>query len=166
MVRQIWKTVGVLMALGIMATNVSARDGEGRVFDLKGNDSGTVQVIAQPSSSTVTALEVSHGQATLLGQYTLVGKETIDTSTLAITNGVGTITAADGSEIFFSFTGQAQPASTPGMLTSIIHGQITGGTGRFENATGTLTLSALGSLSPPGNFTETLVGEITLPQQD
>ncbi len=48
-------------------------------------------------------------------------------------------TAANGDSLTATFTGQASPTATPGVLTIEETATITGGTGRFSDATGTFT---------------------------
>ena len=72
------------------------------------------------------------GTATHLGRFTVVFPHTVN---FATRSGVGTytFTAADGDTLTAAFTGQAQQ----GPVVSIEeHATITGGTGRFEGATG------------------------------
>ena len=45
----------------------------------------------------------------------------------------------NGDTLSATFTGQATPTSTPGLLTIVETATITGGTGRFSDATGTFT---------------------------
>lgn len=152
---------GIALGLAVLATARPAAAGE--LVPFKGTDSGMVQVVGQPPGTTeVITQDVSSGHGTHVGAYTLVGQETIDLTTLAISNGLATLTAANGDQIFLAYSGQAMPASTPGFLTSTFTATITGGTGRFAGATGSLTFSSIGSLAT-GQFTETVTGEITSP---
>ena len=48
-------------------------------------------------------------------------------------------TAADGDQVYADFTGQATPAAEPGYLEIAIEATITGGDGRFTDATGSFT---------------------------
>jgi hypothetical protein len=66
-------------------------------------------------------------------------------------NGTAVFTAANGDQFFTSVSGLSTPADE--VVARITH-TITGGTGRFENASGTLNAITIGS-------TVTLEGEIT-----
>jgi hypothetical protein len=80
-----------------------------------------------------------------------------------------TFTAANGDRLFGNYTGTTDPAmpGDPGDVVSIVgHGWFTGGTGRFEGATGTFTTRGSvvfpGWTSPdPWPFRATLDGELT-----
>jgi hypothetical protein len=76
------------------------------------------------------------GQATYLGRYALAIDETVNLLT-ATAVGTFAFTAANGDTVTGTFTGQAQP----GPLVSITEeATITGGTGRFEGATGSFVI--------------------------
>jgi hypothetical protein len=159
-IRNSWKIGSIVMGLAVLAAGVPAV--AGNLVPFKGTDSGMVQVIGQPSLTVVITHDVSSGHGTHVGAYMLEGQESIDLTTLAISNGMATLTAANGDEIFLSYSGQAMPSSTPGFLTSTFTATITGGTGRFGGAIGSLTFSSIGSLAT-GQFTETVIGEISSP---
>ena len=54
--------------------------------------------------------------------------------------GSATFTAANGDTLTATVDGQATPTTTPGVLSIVEVYTITGGTGRFADATGTFTL--------------------------
>ena len=54
--------------------------------------------------------------------------------------GTATFTAANGDTLTATVLGQATPTTTPGVLLIVEVYTITGGTGRFADATGTFTL--------------------------
>ena len=78
------------------------------------------------------------GTATYLGKYTghITGQINLMTRHLT---GAATFTAANGDTLTATVDGQATP-TTPGMLSVVEVYTITGGTGRFADATGTITL--------------------------
>ena len=73
--------------------------------------------------------------ATLLGKAQGPAYFILDVTTLSYV-GETTWTAADGDAIFSTFAGQFVPSGTPGVLDNVETGEIVGGTGRFEGATG------------------------------
>ena len=79
------------------------------------------------------------GTATYLGRYTQHVVAQINLLTRAST-GTATFTAANGDTLFTRVVGQATPTSTLGVLTVVEVYTITGGTGRFADATGSFTL--------------------------
>ena len=73
-------------------------------------------------------------QATHLGNAGGPGFFILDLATLAY---VGEATwAANGDEVFLTFSGQFVPTTTPGLFDSLATFEVTGGTGRFAGATG------------------------------
>jgi hypothetical protein len=104
-----------------------------------------------PFKGTVNAVETSQvvfpiasvtrdggGTATYLGKYT----EHITVQVNVLTShgiGAATFTAANGDTLTATVDGQATPVS-PGVLSIVEVYTVTGGTGRFADATGTFTL--------------------------
>ena len=56
--------------------------------------------------------------------------------------GTSTFTAANGDTLTATVVGQATPTAIPGVLSIVEIYTITGGTGRFADATGTFTLES------------------------
>jgi hypothetical protein len=54
-----------------------------------------------------------------------------------------TFVAANGASLFATFTGQSAPTSVAGVVSIQEIATITGGTGRFEDATGSFTIDRL-----------------------
>lgn len=79
------------------------------------------------------------GTATYLGKYTSHLTAQINLLTSHAT-GAATFTAANGDTLTTTVDGQATPTTTPGVLSVVEVYTITGGTGRFADATGTFTL--------------------------
>ena len=79
--------------------------------------------------------------ATYLGRYTEHIVMTINLPTLSST-GTSTFTAANGDTLTATVLGQATPTTTPGVLSIVEDYTVTGGTGRFADATGTFRLKS------------------------
>jgi len=92
-----------------------------------------------PSPPTASLTRDGTGTATYLGRYTEHIVMTIHLPTLSST-GTATFTAANGDTLTATVLGQATPTTTPGVLSIVEVYTITGGTGRFADATGTFTL--------------------------
>ena len=111
--------------------------------------------------TVVTSTEHHHldatGNATHLGRFTVTADWTIGPA-----GGIGTSTwtAANGDELHTSFTRSGVPAP-PTITFTEIH-TITGGTGRFANASGTFTVVQTRGLSMPYNNSATFDGTINL----
>lgn len=82
------------------------------------------------------------GNATHLGKYTSHLTAQINLLTSHAT-GAATFTAANGDTLTTTVDGQATPTTTPGVLSVVEVYTITGGTGRFADATGTFTLEII-----------------------
>ena len=85
------------------------------------------------------------GTATYLGRYTEHVVMEINVMTRTST-GTVTFTAANGDILSASVVGAATP-TTPGMLSIVEVYTITGGTGRFADATGSFTLNSTANQS-------------------
>jgi hypothetical protein len=73
--------------------------------------------------------------------------------------GHATFVAADGDSLFSTDSGQATPTADPGILSITEMATITGGTGRFEGATGSFTGERLLNTATgvsSGSFTGTI----------
>ena len=81
------------------------------------------------------------GNATHLGRFTVEIPHVVNTTNRTST-GSYEFTAANGDTLTAGFTGQAILTS-PGVLSVVETATITGGTGRFADATGTFTIERL-----------------------
>lgn len=129
---------------------------------LKGSESGTFRILG-PCETGGMALEVTGtGQSTTLGNYSGHYRECFDPATGAVTGGTFTLTAANGDKVFGTFEGQARPTDDPTVVSYDDPGVITGGTGRFANAGGSMTTSGLANLAT-GDYTGTITGSLSRP---
>jgi hypothetical protein len=99
-----------------------------------------------PAPGTLLADGSGGGIATHIGLFTLTWHFTVN-----LADGTGTgpvrIIAANGDEIFTSVAGKSEPTSTPGVFRIMEVQTITGGTGRFANATGSFMVERLTDLN-------------------
>jgi hypothetical protein len=110
--------------------------------------------------ATETAGAVRHlvgtGEATQLGRFTLTSDFTVDTTT-GIGSGTAIWTAANGDKIFTTLAGQAV-ITFPIATVTETH-TITGGTGRFADASGSIVLVRslnIPTLTSSGSITGTI----------
>jgi len=99
---------------------------------------------------------VGTGNATHLGRFTLTSNFTVDTAT-ATASGTAAWTAANGDQLFTTVTGHAVVTFPTAAITEI-H-TITGGTGRFAEASGSLSVDRslnLPTLVSSGSITGTI----------
>jgi hypothetical protein len=114
---------------------------------------------SQPQSpTTLLVTGTGVGTATHLGRYTMTFTALVD-FTAGTGLGQATFVAANGDRLFSTDSGQATPTADPGILSITEIATITGGTGRFEGATGSFTgerlLNAATGVSS-GSFTGTI----------
>jgi hypothetical protein len=133
--------------------------------------SGTITPGARCAAPLMLVSLEGGGTATHVGKYTIVNSHCLNLSTGALTNGTFIKTAANGDQIFGTYTGGStiiQPPAPIGIFGVTGTIRFTGGTGRFAGVTGTSTMS--GSLqsdfSQPGvptDVTLEMVGSISSP---
>lgn len=124
------------LTLLILAGPVAAKEQVPFKGSYEGVDTGTPQV--PPFASATVEAE---GNASHLGQITFTQVVTVNTATGA-GSGTFVITAANGDTVFGTIRGQAT-FTPPNMLAIVEVATITGGTGRFEGATGSFTVERL-----------------------
>ena len=151
--------VAVLLVTLLMSTVLAAPARDGRELILKGSIEALETNSVNFPILSVTASGLGH--ATQLGQFTVSYQVQVNLMTLAgITS--AQFVAANGDSIYASGTGQATPTGTPGVVTIIGNFMITGGTGRFEGASGTFTVDRVLDQTT-GVTSGTISGTIVLP---
>ena len=100
----------------------------------KGKEVGAVtkEAFQFPFSQNST---VAEGEATYIGHYTLTGNFVVDVRSGTAT-GVFTLIAANGDMLFLDMEGHTVPTD---LTKTVANFTVTGGTGRFEGATGSFT---------------------------
>jgi hypothetical protein len=104
-----------------------------------GSLEATEEDVFQPPNTLLVHITAT-GTATHLGQYTLRMNGVVNTVTMMSGVGDFTFVAANGDTIVGTSIGQARPGPTPGTLSITEHLSITGGTGRFVAASGSLVV--------------------------
>jgi hypothetical protein len=139
------KRFGSVFGLALAVLAVLCLGGPGTAGDqvpLKGKLEGShTAVPVDPSNPLILAVHLTaSGNATHLGKFTYDFPHIVNRSVVPST-GVGscTITAANGDQVFADVVGSATLVA-PGVLHGVEHATITGGTGRFANASGSFTI--------------------------
>ncbi len=135
-----------LAAFYLASAPVSAAD---TAVHIKGKASASGRV--DPAAAGVT--EEGSGTLSHLGNfsYRLVGTGTVNNDGTYSAAGHITIVSANGDQLSGPYTVTGTATDTANTATAVM--TITGGTGRFANASGTLTLISKGPpLSPDGQF--------------
>jgi hypothetical protein len=129
--------------------------------------SATVEGNATPvpiDPCTLLNTESATGWALHLGLITLETSETVDACSNpagAEVHGDFVMTAANGDQLFGNYDTLADLDFVTFRVTAIGDFHITGGTGRFEGATGGGVITADGSLLPPFELTGGFLGWIS-----
>jgi hypothetical protein len=110
----------------------------GSAVPFKGQLHSTEKVVSMPDDDTAIRHLDGTGTATHLGQFTLSADFTVIMSTGDAT-GTATWTAANGDQIRVSVVGHGEIVEFPTVTITETH-NITGGTGRFANASGMITI--------------------------
>jgi hypothetical protein len=160
------RTAGVLLALLAVVglAPAAGASGSGQAVPFKGIASGELQFLPAPDCPgwglETTAIDVP-GVGSHLGQMTMFSRHCTPVGD-EIGPGTQTFTAANGDKIFTTYTGSA-PYPEPGtdFVVGVTHNTVTGGTGRFEGATGHLEVTGriqfqgFDDMSWPGTWTWT-----------
>jgi hypothetical protein len=127
----------------VAAFAVSLASVAGSAVSAKTPFKGTVNAVetAEVVFPTLSVTRDGTGTATYLGKFT----EHITLQVYIPTGhatGAATFTAANGDTLTATVDGQATPTATPGVVSIVEVYTITGGTGRFSDATGSFTLNS------------------------
>lgn len=128
----------VLASLLFISWNVNpSSNNQPAEMPIKGAYHTSSQILSGPPmlSTQITGI----GQSSHLGRGSFVAYSTVNFTTPPpfSLGGTAVFTAANGDEFYTTFTGTATPTGT-GSNEIEMHHTITGGTGRFENASGTI----------------------------
>jgi hypothetical protein len=131
------------------ASNVKS----GKAVPFKGKYATTVQVLSGPPQlrQRITGI----GLATHLGESSFVANNTVYITPPPPFQAAGTtiFVADNGDEFYTSFTGTSTPGPN-GTSMVVVNHTITGGTGRFSDATGTFTGNTIANPAlPTGTIT-------------
>lgn len=160
--KKIFVSTGIAMLLlimGLASTVLAAPSRSDRELLLKGSLETTETQQAIPP--TVFVRGTGSGNVTQLGLYTMSYEAQVTIPTLASSTSA-TLVAADGSTLLAEGNGQGT-LITPPLIVSIIETYtITGGTGRFEGASGSFTVGRVLNRAI-GISSGTINGTIVLP---
>ena len=127
--------LAVVAAAGVLLASIAA-NAVAAETPFKGTVNADETVVPSPPTASLT--RDGTGTATYLGRYTEHIVMTINLPTMAST-GAATFTAANGDTLTATVAGQATRTG-PTTLSIVEIYTITGGTGRFADATGNFTL--------------------------
>ncbi|MEO5886243.1 MAG: hypothetical protein ABIQ77_01140 [Anaerolineales bacterium] len=149
----------LLLMIILASTTFAAPTTSERELLLKGSLKTTET--QQAVFPTLFVSATGSGNATQLGLFTISSQAQVNIPTLASSTS-STLVAADGSTLVGVGTGQGTPTATPGIVSIVETYTITGGTDRFEGATGTFTVVRVLNRAT-GISSGTISGTIVLP---
>ena len=135
--RNILGILSLFVVVGLLSSDLPAA---GKPVPFKGS-SEQQAVSATPTEDPTVVFVVTEGEGhmTHLGRFTFVSPHTSGFLDFSI-EGTQNFTAANGDELYADIAGQLEPVVAEDgrvLLVGTVNGTITGGTGRFENASGT-----------------------------
>lgn len=154
-------TVIALLLVGVLVSMAFASQAQKQLL-LK----GSLQAVENNEVDwpTIYVHGSGSGNATQLGKFTVQYNGIVHNDENGV--GTGTLTAqfvaANGDSLFAEGSGLGVPAETPGVNKIVENYTITGGTGRFVDASGSFTIERLITLAT-GETSGTLNGTIILP---
>ncbi len=149
----------VLLLAILVATTAFAAPAAGKELLLKGSIQSLESYAINFPIMSVNA--TGSGNATQLGQFTVTYQVAVNLLTVS---GPGSIqfVAANGDSLFGQGSGQATDTGTPGVFNIVETYTVTGGTGRFAGAGGSITLDRIVDTNT-GVTSGTMSGSILLP---
>jgi hypothetical protein len=126
----------------------------------KGSDQGGFQLPGTCAGGSLEEVVIGGtGHATQLGAYTYTATECFDAGRGAFV-GSATLTAANGDAITGTYQGQVSGTADPDVITYQEKLELTGGTGRFAGARGTIQVAGVANLLTL-EYGQTLTGTVT-----
>jgi hypothetical protein len=132
--------------------------GRAAVTAFDGSDAGSFAVIPSPDPSLLLSQDHASGRARQLGRYALVAQEAVDPVALTVSAGSFILSTRNGS-IFGTYSGFGEPGATSSAITYLVSGPITGGTGRFAGASGTVAFDGRADFAT-GQLSDRLFGVV------
>lgn len=128
----------------------------------EGSFSGTFSITSTTPTTKATITGTGHyehlGKTTVLGKATMTGGSECGGFTATEQE---TFTSANGDQIFATAIDVACPTSNPNVIHVTATSTITGGTGRFADASGSFTTQVSAAAASPTATTGTLSGTST-----
>jgi hypothetical protein len=125
-----------LIAAAALALTLAGPVSGGDQVPFRGNLAGTATIT--PLGGPIVAVEIdATGTATYLGKFRLEAPHVVDQSTLTAV-GTYTLTAANGDTLTADLAGTARLVEPPNVIAITETATVTGGTGRFAGATGSI----------------------------
>lgn len=151
--------IALLLIIVLMSTTLAAPATGERELLLKGSIEALETYAVNFPIMSVTAS--GSGNASQLGRFTVSYEVAVDLITVSGPASAEFV-AANGDSVYATGTGQATETGTPGVFDIVENYTITGGTGRFAGAGGTITLDRVVDTNT-GATSGVISGTIVLP---
>lgn len=157
--RSILLLLVLLFAILVVGTTLAAASSS-RPLPLR----GSIEALEtyQINGPTMFVTASGSGQVTHLGRYTVTYEVEVDLPTGTGTDLSAHYVAANGDSVFAEGSGQATPTDDAAVFVVVENYTITGGTGRFDGATGNFTETRQVNIET-GVTSGTITGTIVLP---
>jgi hypothetical protein len=155
--------IALILVIPLARTALAAPAGKAATQFKRLPISGTMQSM-EAYDLKVTTMSVNangSGTATQIGQFTLTYQGKLDFSDLSTAESAR-LKASNGDRIDLTGVGQATQSTTPSIFNIIQIYKVTGGTGQFAGAGGTITLNRIFNIAS-GLSSATFDGYILLP---
>ncbi len=152
--------IALLLLIVVVSTTFASPAVGDRQLPLKGSLQATETHLVTPPTMIVNA--AGSGNATQLGLFTIDFQAQVYLPTLFAASESATLVAANGDNIFGEGSGQGTLTETPGVVSIVETYTITGGTGRFADATGSFTVERLLDRATLASY-GTISGIVVLP---
>ena len=146
-----------VLVLAALAVPIYAAASDAAPFH--GSESGTFRLSGGCGAGGVVVEVTGVGRGTQVGNYRVDYSECFVPATGAVTDGSFTLTAANGDVLSGTYGGRVSPTADPNVIAFDDPGVVTGGTGRFAAASGSITQSGVANPAT-GRYTASLVGSI------
>jgi hypothetical protein len=143
------RSVASLVVVVVVGLGFSGIVAAGEQVPFKGSLEAEVTLTFLPFPEVIVVAEGS-GNSTQLGEFTYRNVNLVNVATNT-GKGIYEFTAANGDKVFATSTAKSTLTTTPGVLHTVEIATITGGTGRFANATGSFMTERL--LNPGAGWT-------------
>jgi hypothetical protein len=152
----------VVLALTICQAALATQAFGAEDVPFKGSDEGGFQLPGACAGGSLEEVVIGGtGRATQLGAYTYSATECFDAVSGAFA-GSATLTAANGDAMTGTYQGQVSGTDDPNVIAYEEELELTGGTGRFAGATGTLQVAGVANLLTL-EYGQTLTGTVSRP---
>jgi hypothetical protein len=152
----------VVLALTICQAALATQAFGAEDVPFKGSDEGGFQLPGACAGGSLAEVVIDGtGRATQLGAYTYSATECFDAVSGAFA-GSATLTAANGDAMTGTYQGQVSGTDDPNVIAYEEELELTGGTGRFAGATGTLQVAGVANLLTL-EYGQTLTGTVSRP---